>query len=303
MTEWIITSSVLILIIIALRGLLKQKLRPTVMYALWSLVLVRLLLPFSLYESAISIENVTQGAKQEVSAAVTRKPRNAFVAIVACVLVLAIAAGCTFTGAPTEPTSPDDTVYEKLEAAARAINSRNDYHFKQYITNISPSETDPTQYDYIEGWVSGDDMYTEQIHLGTVTPRFLCYEGSSYSHMGDNLWFPITGTSNNSDTYRVDIPSRDNTMTWTETDDYLDVCFTESENPGYGTEIRLDSTGLLVWYALYIPAQTVGEDGQSQPVRMYSVLIYQDTDPAQIRSYLDTVAPDLIANMEMYESK
>lgn len=58
MTEWIVTSSAMILIVIALRGLLKGKISLKLQYSLWALVLVRLLLPFSIVDSAISISNV-----------------------------------------------------------------------------------------------------------------------------------------------------------------------------------------------------------------------------------------------------
>lgn len=58
MMEWIVTSSAMILIVIALRGLLKGKISLKLQYGLWALVLIRLLLPFSIVESAISISNV-----------------------------------------------------------------------------------------------------------------------------------------------------------------------------------------------------------------------------------------------------
>ncbi len=58
MMEWIVTSSAMILIIIALRGLLKGKISLKLQYGLWALVLIRLLLPFSIVDSAISISNV-----------------------------------------------------------------------------------------------------------------------------------------------------------------------------------------------------------------------------------------------------
>lgn len=58
MTEWIVTSTAMILIIIALRGLLKGKITAKLRYSLWALVLVRLLIPFSLVDSAISVSNI-----------------------------------------------------------------------------------------------------------------------------------------------------------------------------------------------------------------------------------------------------
>lgn len=57
MIEIIITSSVLILIIIAMRYLLRGKISSRLQYALWALVALRLLLPFSLFESSVSVMN------------------------------------------------------------------------------------------------------------------------------------------------------------------------------------------------------------------------------------------------------
>ena len=56
MTEWIITSSVLILVVFGLRSLLKGKLSLRLQYGLWALVLLRLLIPLSI-DSQLSIMN------------------------------------------------------------------------------------------------------------------------------------------------------------------------------------------------------------------------------------------------------
>lgn len=57
MLEWIISSSVLIAVVICLRFILKGKISLRLQYMLWALVLVRLLLPFSIGSSHISIMN------------------------------------------------------------------------------------------------------------------------------------------------------------------------------------------------------------------------------------------------------
>ena len=57
MTEWIVTSSVLILAVVGLRFLLKGKLGLRLQYGLWALVLVRLLIPLSI-SSPISVMNL-----------------------------------------------------------------------------------------------------------------------------------------------------------------------------------------------------------------------------------------------------
>ena len=57
MTELMITSSVLILVVIVLRHFLKGKISLRLQYALWALVLLRLLVPVTLFESPISVMN------------------------------------------------------------------------------------------------------------------------------------------------------------------------------------------------------------------------------------------------------
>lgn len=57
MTELIITSSVLILVVILLRHFLKGKISLRLQYALWALVLLRLLVPLNLFSSPVSIMN------------------------------------------------------------------------------------------------------------------------------------------------------------------------------------------------------------------------------------------------------
>lgn len=57
MSEWIITSSILIVIVVSVRFLFKNRLSARLRYGLWLLVLVRLLLPVSLVDSQLSILN------------------------------------------------------------------------------------------------------------------------------------------------------------------------------------------------------------------------------------------------------
>lgn len=60
MISWIITSSVLILIIIVLRYLLRGRISLRLQYALWLIVLIRLLLPFGLGSSPVSLTGVVE---------------------------------------------------------------------------------------------------------------------------------------------------------------------------------------------------------------------------------------------------
>lgn len=60
MIKWIVTSSILIAVIIALRYFLRGKISLQLQYALWGLVLLRLLIPFSIGSSGFSVMNTVQ---------------------------------------------------------------------------------------------------------------------------------------------------------------------------------------------------------------------------------------------------
>ena len=86
MMQWIVSSSVLILVVIALRYVLRGKLSLRMQYALWLLVLVRLLVPVSFGASDLSVMNavperaptVQQGTyKQDIIGKRNDAPTNA----------------------------------------------------------------------------------------------------------------------------------------------------------------------------------------------------------------------------------
>lgn len=58
MIEWILSSSLLIILVIILRHFLKGKIVLRLQYGLWAIVLVRLLIPVSFGESAFSVLNI-----------------------------------------------------------------------------------------------------------------------------------------------------------------------------------------------------------------------------------------------------
>lgn len=59
MPEWILSSSILILVVIGLRSVFKGKVSLRLQYAIWGLVLLRLLIPVNFGSSKISIANLT----------------------------------------------------------------------------------------------------------------------------------------------------------------------------------------------------------------------------------------------------
>ena len=70
MTEWILSSSILILIVIALRKCFKGRISLRLQYAIWGLVLLRLLIPFSFGSTDLSVANLTN--KTEAPAIVVK---------------------------------------------------------------------------------------------------------------------------------------------------------------------------------------------------------------------------------------
>lgn len=66
MIEWAITSSVLILVVLALRCLLMGKISLRLQYGLWALVLVRLLVPVSFGSTTVSILNAAEPTRSQL---------------------------------------------------------------------------------------------------------------------------------------------------------------------------------------------------------------------------------------------
>ncbi len=65
MTNWIISSSVLILVLIALRYILRGKISLRLQYALWALVLVCLLIPMNFGSTGLSVNNLSEAVKKQ----------------------------------------------------------------------------------------------------------------------------------------------------------------------------------------------------------------------------------------------
>ena len=65
MIEWIVSSSVLIAVVTALRFLLRGKISAKLQYALWALVLIRLLMPYGIFETGFSVENIVTGIRSQ----------------------------------------------------------------------------------------------------------------------------------------------------------------------------------------------------------------------------------------------
>ena len=70
MLEWIASSCALILAVLLLRRLLRGRIGPGLQYALWLLVLVRLLLPVSFGAARVSVQNLVRDADERAASQV-----------------------------------------------------------------------------------------------------------------------------------------------------------------------------------------------------------------------------------------
>ncbi len=67
MIQWIVSASALILAVLMIRALFKNKISQRLRYALWLLVLARLLLPFSVGSSEYSVASYTAESRAEIT--------------------------------------------------------------------------------------------------------------------------------------------------------------------------------------------------------------------------------------------
>lgn len=66
MTQWILTSSVLILLVLAVRGLFKERMKAKYTYALWLIVAVRLLCPVNFGEVSFNLLSLADKGQEEL---------------------------------------------------------------------------------------------------------------------------------------------------------------------------------------------------------------------------------------------
>ena len=71
MIEWIVSSSALLAVLIVLRQILKGKISLRLQYALWGLVLLRLLVPVSFGSTAVSVQNALPSEARAIPETVT----------------------------------------------------------------------------------------------------------------------------------------------------------------------------------------------------------------------------------------
>jgi len=138
MTNWIITSSVLILIMIAARKILKGHISPLLQYALWLIVLVRLVVPFNPLESSISVLNAVPTSLSAASG-VTKNTENLTPE--------------TFTAAP----AADYTAADSATADSAVAPTETDIFDAPKITTSVSAQSGLLSFSFVLGtlWLTG----------------------------------------------------------------------------------------------------------------------------------------------------
>lgn len=136
MGEWILTSSILIIMVIAARRLLKGRIRLWLQYGLWLLVLVRLLLPFSIFDSRLSVLNAAGQAKEQAAES-------------------AVGQLIDSVGEMSIPVESYDTAYRKV------VESYEEQGFD--ISSLTSGQKEELEYEAYNRMVSGVSLKTAVI--------------------------------------------------------------------------------------------------------------------------------------------
>ena len=196
--QWIVSSSVLILVVIALRYVLRGKLSLRMQYALWLLVLVRLLVPVSFGASDLSVMNavperaptVQQGTyKQDIVGERNDAPTNA---------------GTAPTVEKTDWARIAKTVWLAGAAALGlvflAVNLRFGKKLRRSRERVEETdaclpvyESGETDTPCLFGVAKPSIYVTPDTRTEAETLRYaLAHEQTHYRH-GDNLWAVLRG--------------------------------------------------------------------------------------------------------------
>lgn len=155
MIEWILTSSVLILVVLILRAVLRERISLGLRYALWGIVLIRLLVPFSFSDSAISVTGLARQPIAQIETIVNEPIRSdAYDAAIAEVTAQFF----------SQQVDPSTLSQEELDAAIR----QNVY---DQVTSEQAHNPAPLTPDQIEAEVDSrmDGMYTiDPVRILTV---------------------------------------------------------------------------------------------------------------------------------------
>ncbi len=128
MLETVVTSSVLIAVLILLRAVFKGRIRLSLQYALWLLVAIRLLLPFPLFNSALSVMNVADitgsavgGQAENTGAPVASRPTQELDVSLGAAIVEASAPAVSAHSLPVQGGGTADAAHFNAAAVLRIV--------------------------------------------------------------------------------------------------------------------------------------------------------------------------------------
>lgn len=118
MTEILVTSSVLIVVIALLRLVLRGKISQRVQYALWLLVAIRLLVPVSFVTSPVSVMNAVEPVTETIQISRTEQQ---FPAVTGQIQNVTGGNTTPQTGTVTTPSSPRPGIQPKFSPRSRVL--------------------------------------------------------------------------------------------------------------------------------------------------------------------------------------
>lgn len=217
--QWIVSSSVLIAAVIALRYLLRGRLSLRVQYALWLLVLVRLLVPVSFGTSALSVANAVPERAPVVmtdhTAPSYAEQGNTFTPSTAPAISETLRPSASTSPAPSAPAAQETVREIDYAALARSVwllgaaalgvtflaaNLRFARRLRRTRTALEGTgaalavyETAETETPCLFGFLRPDIYVTRETVRDGETLRYaLAHEQTHYRH-GDHLWSVLRG--------------------------------------------------------------------------------------------------------------
>ena len=183
--------------------------------------------PRSLMLTATTMLGTKKTLKDRISL-IARKPRTALYTLIACVLVAALAVGCTFTGAPTEPTEP--STEPTTEPTVEPTTEPTEEPPVEPTESQNPPELMDKCRQALEELQSRDSFELLQELSGNTPEDLIAYQTTRYIHHGAD-WIHIKEGSDSTQMYLQDgnrqyvkyitssIPEEDRVYTtWTEVD-------------------------------------------------------------------------------------
>ncbi len=203
MTQWILSSSLLIAAVLCIRGIAGDKLSARLRYALWGLVLLRLLIPGSIGESALSVQRwMPDAPTQTIVQQVQSGEAVELPTVSETVTVPSVPAELEEAAKTVDTDAVLNTVYLAGAVIAAAVFLLSNIRFalklrrsREYLTErqltvgaVSVYESAAIDTPCLFGFPKAAVYITPEVMDDTTAQRHvLAHELTHYRH-GDHLW-------------------------------------------------------------------------------------------------------------------